>query len=162
MKQLLEEYTQYNVWANEKTSAFIQQLTPEQLNLQQASSFDSIRKTADHIADCEFNWLKRINGDSLWEFKATSFGDDIAAMLQFWITQSKQFVTLMHQGEENQFKKVIAYKNNKGVAFQMELYKIIMHVMNHSTYHRGQLVTLLRGAGFTALSTTDLVSFYRL
>ena len=38
----------------------------------------------------------------------------------------------------------------------------VCDVMNHSTYHRGQLVTLLRGAGFTALSTTDLISFYRL
>lgn len=159
MKQLLNEYTQYNVWANEIICSFLQQLTPAQVNLQQASSFNSILNTVVHIADCEFNWLKRINGNSVWESKST-IEVDFTALLEFWIKQSKQFVVLVER--EDQFTKIIDYKNSNGVPFQMELYKIFMHVMNHSTYHRGQLVTLLRGAGFTELSTTDLVSFYRL
>ncbi len=161
MKLLLDEYTQYNVWANETICSFLLQLTAEQWNLPQASSFDSIRKTVNHIADSEFNWLKRLHGDSLWEDKEKLLGDDIPAMLQFWISQSRQFVDCVQQSEEDQLKRIIAYKNREGKAYETSFYRIVMHVMNHSTYHRGQLITLLRGAGFTRVTTTDLISFYR-
>lgn len=161
MKLLLQEYTQYNVWANETICSFLRQLTPEQWNLSQASSFSSIRKTVDHMADCEFNWLKRLNGDSVWENKERLLGNDIPAVLAFWIFQSRQLADYIQQSEENQLMKIVSYKNIEGKPYETEVYRIIMHVMNHSTYHRGQLITLLRGAGFTSLSTTDLISFYR-
>jgi uncharacterized damage-inducible protein DinB len=162
MKQLLEEYTQYNVWANETILSFVQQLSPEQLDLPQLSSFDSIRKTLDHLADCEYNWLKRINGDSSPEYKSASFGNDLKALYGFLIGQSKGFVEVVQHSDEESLQKLLAYKNLKGVSYENKLYKIIMHVMNHSTYHRGQLVTMMRGAGITLLGSTDLIGFYRL
>jgi uncharacterized damage-inducible protein DinB len=45
---------------------------------------------------------------------------------------------------------------------QMEFQQTFSHVVNHSTYHRGQLVTLLRQTGFTQLSSTDLATYYML
>jgi uncharacterized damage-inducible protein DinB len=162
MKQILTELTEFNAWANSTLSSCLQQLTLGQLDLRQPSSFDSVRKTAEHIADSEFNWLKRINGDSLWEFKASLLGNDLPAMLQFWLSQSGKFVTLVQESNEDRLKKILAYKNIKGQLFQNELYRIILHVMNHSTYHRGQLMTLLRGAGITTLPNTDLIGFFRL
>ncbi len=162
MKQLLTEYTGYHVWANQTIISCLQQISTAQLHLTQASSFDSIRKTADHMADTEFNWLKRINGDSSWENKASLFGNDLSAMLQFWFTQSGQLATLVQACDEDRLKEVLVYKNLKGTTFKHELYRVVMHIVNHATYHRGQLVTLLRGAGVTELPNTDLIGFYRL
>lgn len=162
MKKIIAEYTQYNSWANGKMCSFLESLTNVQLDLEQNSSFTSIRKTAEHIADCEYNWLKRIKGDSNWEFKAEKFQGDVKKLSQFWLEQSSQFVKVAGENNAESLEKVIPYKNIKGDPFQNELYKIITHVMNHTTYHRGQLVTMLRGAGFTDLSSTDLITFYRL
>jgi uncharacterized damage-inducible protein DinB len=161
MKNLLANLANYNQWANERMSAALQKLTPVQLNLEQKSSFNSIRKTADHIADCEYNWLKRINGDSTWEDKAKNF-DAISKMTEFWLQQSKAFITLVEQSNTDKLEEIIAYKNSKGEPFKNELYKIISHVMNHCTYHRGQLVTMMRGAGVTEIPATDLIVFYRM
>ncbi len=161
MKQLLQEYADYNVWANEIIISFIKQLSPEQLNKEQLSSFTTIRKTAEHTAGAEQNWLKRISSNLNQENKAIS-SEDISSLLQFWIDQSKQFAAIIKDIDESKLNQVIPYKSLKGIPFENELYKIIMHVMNHSTYHRGQLVTMLRGVGFTSLSSTDLIGFYRL
>ena len=70
MKQLLQEYADYNVWANEIIISFIKQLSPEQLNKEQLSSFTTIRKTVEHTAGAEHNWLKRINSNLNQENKA--------------------------------------------------------------------------------------------
>jgi uncharacterized damage-inducible protein DinB len=160
MKNLLTDLTNYNQWANERMGSALQKLTATQLNLEQKSSFNTIRKTADHLADCEYNWMKRINGDSAWEFKAKNF-EDMSDMTAFWLQQSKAFVTLAEQSDTNRLGDVISYKNSKGEPFKNELYKIITHLMNHSTYHRGQLVTMMRGAGATEIPATDLIVFYR-
>lgn len=162
MKKIITEYTQYNRWANGKMCSFLEALSDAQLDMEQKSSFASIRKTAEHIADCEYNWLKRINGNSNWEDKAGKFQGDAKMLSQFWLDQSSEFVNVAEQNSEESLQKIIPYKNMKGVPFQNELYKIIMHVMNHATYHRGQLVTMLRGTGSTDLPSTDLIVFYRL
>jgi uncharacterized damage-inducible protein DinB len=161
MKNLLADLTTYNQWANERMGLALQKLTAAQLNLEQKSSFNTIRKTAEHIADCEYNWMKRINGDSAWEFKAKIF-EDLNKMTEFWLQQSKAFVNLGEQSDTKKLEELITYKNSKGEPFSNELYKIITHLMNHSTYHRGQLVTMLRGAGVTEIPATDLIAFYRM
>jgi uncharacterized damage-inducible protein DinB len=161
MKNLLLDLTNYNQWANERMGSALQKLTPAQLNLEQKSSFNTIRKTAEHIADCEYNWMKRINGDSAWEFKAKNF-EDITKMTEFLAQQSKSFINLVEHSDADRLEEVISYKNSKGEPFKNELYKIITHLMNHSTYHRGQLVTMMRGAGVTEIPATDLIAFYRM
>ena len=160
MKQILEGYTAYHVWANEIIISILKQLSPEQLNREQLSSFTSIRKTVDHMVGSEHIWLKRIKGDNVVENKAAAF-EDISSLLEFWIDQSKQFAALVQLADENKLQEIIAYQNLKGIPFESAIYKIIMHVMNHGTYHRGQLVTMLRAVGFTDLSSTDLITYYR-
>jgi len=161
MKQLLQEYADYNVWANEIIISFLIKLSSEQINKEQLSSFTSIRKTVEHTAGAEHIWLKRIKGISDQENKAASL-ENISSLSEFWIDQSNQFAEIIKQADGNRLMEIIVYKNLKGIPFETALYKIVMHVMNHNTYHRGQLVTMLRAVGFTDLSSTDLISFYRL
>ena len=160
MKKVIEEYTQYNIWANEIIISFIKQLSPEQFNKEQLSSFTTIRKTVEHMAGAEHIWLKRIKGYPDQGNKATSL-EDISSLTDFWIDQSKQFAEKIKEADESRLLEIISYKNLKGIPFETSLYKITMHVMNHSTYHRGQLVTMLRAVGFTDLSSTDLITYYR-
>jgi uncharacterized damage-inducible protein DinB len=164
--KIIDEKNNYRIHAiqslaNEKICSYLELLSNEQLDLEQRSSFTSIRKTTEHIADCEFNWLKRIHGDSNWEFKAEAF-HNVKELAQFWLEQSVLFAKMGEQADEDSLQKIIECKNRAGTPLNNELFKILMHVMNHSTYHRGQLVTMLRGAGFTQISSTDLITFYRL
>ena len=160
MKNLLLEETKYNLWANTLISAELKKLTEEQWNLEQKSSFNTIRTTVEHLADCEYNWLKRIDGDSTWEDQAKEF-KGINNVLEFWLKQSNKFITLAEQTDAKKLEEIIAYKNSAGDPFKSELYKIVAHVMNHGTYHRGQLVTMVRGVGVAKMPSTDLIMYYR-
>jgi uncharacterized damage-inducible protein DinB len=53
------------------------------------------------------------------------------------------------------------HRNSRGMYFEMPIWQIVMHVVNHGNYHRGQVSRLMREAGFTPPST-DLIIFYRL
>jgi uncharacterized damage-inducible protein DinB len=71
-------------------------------------------------------------------------------------------IKLVENNSEVDFDKSILYTiiwQDKDL--QNKLYEIIMHCMNHSTFHRGQIVTMLRTAGVTNLFSTDLITYYR-
>ena len=54
------------------------------------------------------------------------------------------------------------FRYPRGGEGRMEFWQTFSHIINHSTYHRGQLVTILRQAGFTKLSSIDLATYYRM
>ena len=58
-------------------------------------------------------------------------------------------------------EETIQYSNSKGRVFNNSIRDILFHVINHSTYHRGQIVTMLRQVGFTDVGSTDMLGFYR-
>ncbi|MGB3075794.1 MAG: DinB family protein, partial [Chitinophagales bacterium] len=63
--------------------------------------------------------------------------------------------------DKKQLNQEVSYKTLKGITGISPVYQILMHVSNHGTYHRGQLVTMLREAGKTEIPATDLIAFYR-
>jgi uncharacterized damage-inducible protein DinB len=61
---------------------------------------------------------------------------------------------------EADLDRVVHYRNLKGEASEAPLWQLLRHVVNHATYHRGQVVTMLRQVGAEPPST-DLVLWYR-
>jgi uncharacterized damage-inducible protein DinB len=55
----------------------------------------------------------------------------------------------------------ITYRNSEGVGFQQPLVDIALHVINHGTYHRGQLRGLAQAEGLEDFPETDLIAFLR-
>jgi len=61
---------------------------------------------------------------------------------------------------EEDLMKVINYTNSKGESYQNTLQDILTHVINHSTYHRGQIIAKLKGQ-LPSLPSTDFILFRR-
>jgi len=162
MKTVLTHYTQYNLWANNTIIDIIEKLTVEQYVEPQKSSFKSIQETIFHIADVEYNWLQRLQQNNTWEAKATNYGNDVNALKIFLIAQSTNLTQLVAESNITELMQPIGYKNLKGETFNTELYKILMHVVNHGTHHRGQIYTMLHGAGYNALPSIDFIKYVRL
>jgi uncharacterized damage-inducible protein DinB len=55
----------------------------------------------------------------------------------------------------------LVFRRINGDRYEMPHYQVFAHIFNHSTYHRGQLVTMLRQVGFTDVGSTDKLGFYR-
>lgn len=62
---------------------------------------------------------------------------------------------------EEQLDETVNYHTLKGDAFESFRWQMIQHCVNHSSYHRGQLITMMRQVGATSIPNTDMIAFYR-
>ena len=161
MKELLKQYTKYNIWANERICRMLEKTNPALLDKELKSSYSTIRKTAYHIWDAEAIWMKRLNGKSLKEWPSEKFTGTFLEFQNEFLGSSGIFFMYVLNKEQKQLEQNLTYKNTKGVQFTNKICHIIQHVCNHGTFHRGQIITMLREAGETELLPTDFILFVR-
>lgn len=155
MKNLLHQYVAYNAWANEKICESVIVLSQDQLHLALKSSFDSIYKTVLHVYGATFLWRKRLNREENLQLPIDVFEGDAKLLTQAWMDEDQQWLIMVGKLEPDRLSEILTYKNLKGETFRLPVYQIIQHVVNHGTYHRGQLVTLLREVGVNKIPATD-------
>jgi uncharacterized damage-inducible protein DinB len=157
-KELILQYVNYNCWANQCIADVLVKTDPSLLDQEVKSSFPSLRKTVHHIWDAELAWMSRMKGEVLAWPPTAQFKNP--AIDQF-VQTSQDFADFVNSKDEAFLNTETTYKNSKGETYTTINSGIIMHCMNHSTYHRGQLITLLREVGVTVLPSTDLIAFLR-
>lgn len=158
MKSLLVQYCGYNLWANTLLTEFIAASAATPTDREVQSSFPTLRKTVFHIWGAETLWLTRLNGSSPGAFPQMEPDFPLARLLE----SSRNMLAYVESKDEDYFARETAYKNLKGEAFVTVNSGIIMHCMNHSTFHRGQLTTMLHQLGIEkGIPPTDLVAFLR-
>ena len=77
------------------------------------------------------------------------------------LDQSKQFEEWVDKASELALNHVFAYQNSKKEQFKQPVYQVLIHVFNHGTYHRGQLVNLFRQLGVKEIPATDFILWSR-
>jgi uncharacterized damage-inducible protein DinB len=161
MKKLILQYVQYNVWANKIIADLLKNYSQEQLDKTIPNSFPSLRKTLLHIWDAENIWFTRLNNLSITDWPSKDKSKH-AMVLDNFILQSQAFLNLVESKEDSWFQGTCTYTNIKGETFTQDVATIIQHCMNHSTFHRGQIICMLRQIGVEQLPSTDLISFSRI
>jgi uncharacterized damage-inducible protein DinB len=150
----------YNDWANERILVAIAGLTEEQFTRPIVSSFSSIRDTISHIAFAEWIWLQRWLGESSAarpEWSAEPPFETVRDRIRSTATERDAYLS---GRTDESIGSAIDYRNTRGEPFRMELGDLLVHCANHSTYHRGQLVTMIRQAGGNP-PNTDYIQFVR-
>ncbi len=158
----IQKHLAYNVWANERITSFITDAGLEIAEQETPSSFNTIRKTIYHIWDAEVIWFTRVKGEQITTWPSESFTGNFEEALKAFTENSKQLQAYVERKDRALLDTVIRYKNLKGVEYAQPVEEILFHVVNHGSYHRGQVVTMLRALGYTNLQTTDLISYLRL
>ena len=161
MKELLITLCEYNIWANQRIILFLKTIPGEFIDAPVMSSFSTIRKTIYHIWDAQVIWLSRLQGISLNKWPSEEYGDNFAGYDLYFIQQSEDFLKFVETRSEGYFESTCFYKSMNGKDNQTKNGLIIAHCMNHSTYHRGQIITMLRTLGITDLIETDLIEYTR-
>ncbi|HEX8172488.1 MAG TPA: DinB family protein [Thermoanaerobaculia bacterium] len=150
----------YTDWANERFLGAMAALSEEQFTRAIVSSYPSVRETIAHVAGSEWLWLQRWKGESPTEpppwLDAPSL-DALAAELRANAREREQWLGAL---SDHALDVVLHYRSLKGDPFAMPLRDTLVHCANHSTYHRGQLVTMLRQVGATPPGT-DYTLFVR-
>jgi uncharacterized damage-inducible protein DinB len=158
MKITLLKLARYNQWANKILVDLVQTQAPELLQKEIGSSFNTIEKTILHTADAEYIWHCRLTNIPFDKIPSkTGAGIEALALNDAGI------IAFIESKEDAYFGQNTDYKNLKGDAFTNQNFAILTHLFNHGTFHRGQIVTMLRNAGFTGhIESTDFISFERL
>lgn len=150
----------YNIWANDRICSWIK-LAETKVDEEVTSSFPTIRKTLYHLWDAQFIWLARLNGESFNTWPSHLFKGNLDEAIEGLKKNSIAFADFIQQKKESEYSQKIEFKSLDGTAYFNTIEEITMHVMNHSTYHRGQLITMLRTIGFTTVESTDFIRFLR-
>ena len=155
-------YTQYNYWANELLLSVIEkEMNDEMLDNIIVSSFPSLRKTVYHLWDAEFIWLKRLTGESLNEWPSKNFTGTFSEAKEKILLNDKSFIEFVRNLNDEKLSNTFTYKNIEGKTFTNPIWESVHHCMNHSTYHRGQIVTMFRQLGLTNIPSTDFITYCR-
>jgi uncharacterized damage-inducible protein DinB len=161
MKELLHQYAAHNLWANKQLIDVINQLTPAQIQQQITSSFPGIFKTVLHLLDAESMWWQRLKLKEHVERPSETFTGDFSELQQRLITQSTLYEQWTGSLLDHQLQHVFAYQRSKTEQQKQPVYQALLHIFNHGSYHRGQLVTMLRQLGITTIPQTDFNAYLR-
>lgn len=154
------ELFSYGSWATALMFSAAEALTQEQFEELAVSSFPSIRATLTHIVGAEWIWLRRWLGDSPTSAPVWADTPTLAELkLQLAAVEAER-ASFLARLTDADLAGVVTYRGLDGKAFSHPLGQLMKHVVNHSTYHRGQLATLLRQAGHTPPST-DFTRYLR-
>ena len=161
MKDILLNYAAYNVWANVKMTETLKKLPDAQSDLEIISSFDSIRKTSYHLWDAESIWYQRLHLVEQTVKPSGSFQGSFADACGLWEKQSRLLQEWVEKAAPVRLEHVVAYYNSRKQYCKLTVIELLMHAFNHATYHRGQLVTMLRQAGVNKIPVTDYIEFLK-
>jgi uncharacterized damage-inducible protein DinB len=161
MKDILTTYAAYNTWANSRIHEVILKLPLTDVQKEMPSSFTTIQATLLHMYQAENIWWQRL----LLAEKITplqeSLNQDIKALCNEMHTHSVKFHQWIGGKKEMYFSHVVQYQNLRKEYFKQPVFEILMHVFNHHTYHRGQLVNMFRQTGVDAIPSTDFIEWSR-
>lgn len=158
----LQILVDFHYWALARTLAAVESLSTDQFTRDLGGSFSSVRDTLSHLHGAEWIWLERFKGNSPTIRLAHERFPDLAAVRAAWAeseTQLRSFVDSLDEGTIGQPIEYVLLNGQRGASRTDHM---IQHVVNHATYHRGQVTTMLRQLGAAPPEQTDLIAFHRI
>lgn len=161
MKELLLQYAKYNVWANELLLATINRLPETQHRAEVVSSFPSLYQTILHMLDAETIWWQRMKLQENITVPSMSFRGDMQELVAALLKQNKTWLQWIQQAPPHAFEHEFFYSNSKRERFKQPVSDVLMQIFNHGSFHRGQLVSILRQLGVDKIPQTDFIVWSR-
>ena len=149
----------YGAWANTRTFDAVAGLAAEQFTKELTSSFPSIRDTLAHILGAEWAWLKRWQGESPGKLLAGADYPTVGSLRERFTAIDAERRTFIAALSDERLAGAFDYRDLAGNPARLPYLASMQHVVNHGTYHRGQITTMLRQLGAKPVST-DLSRFY--
>jgi uncharacterized damage-inducible protein DinB len=171
--ETLRELYDYNYWARDRQLEACAALSREQFLRPMGSSFSSVRDTLVHVMGAEWIWLERWLGHPAKTLPGVPEGLGFDETFRRWSDQFPDLATIAARWkdierdmrdylaglEAERLDGPLTYLNLQGKTWTYALWRTILHVVNHGTYHRGQVTTLLRQHGAKAVGL-DLLAAY--
>lgn|SRR5215203_953009 len=161
MKELLSQLAAYNIWANHKLLEIILALPEEKQRQEVPSSFRSLYTTVFHMWDAESIWWQRMKLHERITRPSDNLNSSMKDVSSGLLQQNQQWQEWVDTTTEPMLDHVFQYYSQKKESFKQPTFQMMLHVFNHGTYHRGQLVNMLRQLGIEKIPQTDFIVWSR-
>lgn len=162
MKELLEQLAAYNIWANQEILKVILALPEEKQKQELPSSFKSLYATVLHMWNAESVWWQRMKLQERIISPFETFKGPMQELAVELLQQNRQWQEWVNNATDAALDHVFQYQTARKEQFKQPIYQMLLHVFNHSTYHRGQLTNMLRQLRVDKIPQTDFIVFSRM
>jgi uncharacterized damage-inducible protein DinB len=149
----------YNSWANNLLFSAVEKLPQEQYVQDMKTSHGSIHSTLIHLVGAEKIWRERFVGEPL-PFLSTDPPGTLSALKSIWEKNGFDTARWIGTMSDTSLQETFTMKTLKGETFTHKYWQAFLHLVTHSSYHRGQVIAMLRQLGVRP-PTTDLIVFFR-
>ncbi len=148
------------LWADRLTLAAVRRVKPEDLTRDAGVSFGSVLGTLSHTLGSQRLWLSRFLGNPLTSRPGPDDYPDLPAWIAGWEESASQIEAFLAGLSDEQLAAPLTWASiPDGAVYTLPLGQAVIHLVNHTTYHRGQVVSLLRQMGYP-VPQTDLIVFF--
>ena len=151
----------YHYWARDRILDAVAALTPDQFTRDLGSSFRSVRDTLAHAYSAEWVWYERWQGRSPAAHVPADQFPGVSVLRTAWSAHESNVRAFLESQGEQGVDRIIAYTLFNGQPSSSTFREMLQHVVNHATYHRGQVTTMLRQLGASPAKSLDMIAFFR-
>lgn len=144
---LVHQLFDYNYWARDRQLEACEALTPEQFRRPLGNSFSSLQETLTHLLIAEWLWHERFRGRSPRTVPDAAEFATLSSLAERWRIVERDMREYLAGLSEEMLVCPLTYANLRGEQWTYPLWRVLLHLVNHQTYHRGQVTTLLRQLG---------------
>ena len=159
-KEALARMLEYTRWANHRIVRASATLTLDEFRRDLHSSHGGVRGTLTHMMWVELVWLERFKGLPTPPVIDESEVADVLALKERWSAVEAHTDAWFQELPPEAPASVVRYATTDGRRYEAPLWQLVQHLVNHATYHRGQVTTFLRQLGAKAVAT-DMVAWDR-
>jgi uncharacterized damage-inducible protein DinB len=155
--QALVNQLRYSAWATDRILDSTASTPAEELHRDLGNSFGGVYGTLVHIYQGDAIWFDRLTDKPTTLLSNYDPGTELPTR---WRALHGRYVSWAENLGYAGWDRVVSYKDTKGNPYETPVWQIVLHVVNHATYHRGQIVTMLKQLGRSVVCT-DLIVYYR-
>ena len=144
-----QELIEFQAWRREKVSDLLLEVDEKIFAEQLHGSFSSLYIILNHLVWAEKVWLGRVDRDTVATMKPTN----VAGLLEMWKEVNDKWNVIVHAATTEDIFREIEYFTSTGDRFTNTVLEIVIHMVDHSTYHVGQMMNAIRGFGIEPVST---------
>lgn len=161
MSYSIHKHLTFNTWATAQLARVLREVDDEIYFRENNSSHSSMAKTILHMWGAQVIWLVRMKGENPGSFPVSIHADNKLRTIDQLVSSAEELEHFIASKDDAFLSSEYAYKNLKGEPFTDSIADTIFHIVNHNTYHRGQVITMMRQAGITNVVSTDLIHYLR-
>jgi uncharacterized damage-inducible protein DinB len=153
----IRTHLRYSGWASQRLLDAAKKLSAEALTRNVGISHSSILGTLSHIHFADRIWYSRVVDPNEPVIRES----DLATLEKEWPAIQRKWEAWAEKLQDADLERMVACKSMDGIAYEVAAAKVVLHLVNHDSLHRGQLMGMIRQLGI-APPPTDLMMYYRL